>query len=111
MSRFKELAQTVIEENRASLLDMEDSEVQRLVDEIAKAKKVQVFGFTVKLRGQINTGNPSEIPSIQPMAALCEQAVFLFEHIVVMLLMEKLVTTPAKMARCHTNLDGYMSMD
>ena len=45
------------------------------------------------------------------MAALCEQAVFLFEHIVVMLLMEKLVTTPAKMARRHTNLDGYMSMD
>jgi 6-phospho-3-hexuloisomerase len=45
MSRFKELVQAVIEENRTSLLDMEDSEVQRLVDEIAEAKKVQVFGM------------------------------------------------------------------
>jgi 6-phospho-3-hexuloisomerase len=190
MYRFKELVEAVIEENRKSLLDMEDSEVQRLVDEIAKAKKVQVFGmgrmkcavrafvmrlmhmgldahvvydttcpnigrgdllisncgctavdlvvirlakeagakvcvvtahpeseagrladFTVRLRGQINPGNPSEIPSVQPMAALFEQAVFLFEDIVVMLLMEKLEVTPAKMERRHTNLDGYMSVD
>jgi GTP cyclohydrolase FolE2 len=78
MSRFKELVEAVIEENRTSLLDMEDSEVQRLVDEIAKAKKVQVYDFTVKLRGQINPGNPSEIPSVQPMAAFFELAVFLF---------------------------------
>jgi hypothetical protein len=28
-----------------------------------------------------------------------------------MLLMEKLEATPAKMARRHTNLDGYMSID
>ena len=44
--------------------------------------------MVVTVPGQI-FGTGSEVPSIQPMASLLEQALFIFEDIVVMLLMEK----------------------
>lgn len=66
---------------------------------------------TVKLRGQVHPGAKGEIPSIQPMAALFEQTIFLLEDIIIQLLMEKLEITPEKMSRRHTNLDGYMNLD
>jgi 6-phospho-3-hexuloisomerase len=187
---YKNLAETVIEENKKALLEVDTAEVNKLLNEIAAAKKIQVFGmgrmqcavraftmrlmhmdldahvvydttcpnigkgdllivncgctaiglvvirlakkagaricvitahpeseagqladFTIRLKGQVNPGNPAEIPSIQPMAALFEQAIFLFEDIIIMMLMEKLGMTPEKMARRHTNVDGYMSID
>ena len=187
---YKKLAETVVAENKKTLLDVDTGEVNKLIDAMAAAKKIQVFGmgrmkcavraftmrlmhmgldahviydttcpnigkgdllivncgctavglvviklakkagaricvitahpeseagqfadFTVRLKGQVNPGNPDEIPSIQPMAALFEQAIFLFEDILIMLLMEKLDITPEKMARRHTNVDGYMSID
>jgi 6-phospho-3-hexuloisomerase len=190
MKTYAELVESVIEENRKSLLAIDTDEVHRLVDAISVAGKIQVFGmgrmkcavraftmrimhmgldahvvydttcpnigkgdllivncgctavglvviglakkagaticvvtahpeseagrmadFTVRLRGQVNPGNPDEISSIQPMAALFEQAVFLFEDILIMMLMEKLNITPEQMERRHTNLDGYMSID
>jgi len=190
MNSFKELVESVLDENRKALLDIDIDEVNRLVDAIDSAGKIQVFGmgrmkcavraftmrlmhmgfdahvvydttcpnigkgdllivncgctavglvvirlakkagatvcvvtahpeseagqmadFTVRLRGQVNPGNPDEIPSIQPMAALFEQAVFLFEDILIMMLMGKLNITPEQMARRHTNVDGYMSID
>lgn len=67
--------------------------------------------LTVRLKGQVNPGTEGEIPSVQPMAALFEQTIFVFEDIVIQLLMEKLKITPEKMSRRHTNLDGYMSLD
>jgi len=45
------------------------------------------------------------------MAACFEQAIFLFEDILIMMLMEKLNITPQQMERRHTNVDGYMSID
>ena len=190
MKSFKELAEKVVEENRVALLDMDTSEIDRLLEAIAQAKKIQVFGmgrmkcavraftmrlmhmgldvhvvydttcpnigkgdllivncgctavslvvirlaqkagamvcvitahpeseagkladFTVRLRAQVNPGNPDELPSIQPMAACFEQAIFLFEDILIMMLMEKLGVSAKEMARCHTNVDGYMSID
>ena len=71
----------------------------------------QLADFTVRLKGQVNPGNTDEIPSIQPMAALFEQAVFLFEDILVMMLMDRLKISPEQMASRHTNVDGYMSID
>jgi 6-phospho-3-hexuloisomerase len=71
----------------------------------------QLADFTVRLRAQVNPGNPDELPSVQPMAACFEQAVFLFEDILIMMLMEKLNITPKQMERRHTNVDGYMSID
>jgi 6-phospho-3-hexuloisomerase len=190
MISFKELAEKVIEENRAALLDMDTDEIDRLVEVIARAKKIQVFGmgrmkcavraftmrlmhmgldahvvydttcpnigkgdllivncgctavglvvirlakkvgatvcvitahpesesgeladFSVRLRAQVNPGNPDEQMSIQPMAACFEQAIFLFEDMLIMMLMEKLGVTTQQMARRHTNVDGYMSID
>jgi 6-phospho-3-hexuloisomerase len=190
MAEFKKLVNMVVDENRQALLDMEPGEIDRLLDAIAEAKKVQVFGmgrmkcavraftmrlmhmgldahviydttcpnigtgdllivncgctavglvvirlakkagarvcvitahpeseagqladFTVRLRAQVNPGNPDELPSAQPMAACFEQAVFLFEDILIMMLMEKLNITPQQMERRHTNVDGYMSID
>jgi len=190
MIHYKEIVQTITEENRKVLLDIEESEINRLLDTIAGAKKIQVFGmgrmkcaaraftmrlmhmgldahvvydttcpnigkgdllivncgctavglvvirlakkagaticvitahpeseagkladFTVRLKGQVNPGNPDEIPSIQPMAALFEQSVFLFEDILIMMLMEKLNISSRDMAKRHTNVDGYMSID
>lgn len=190
MYDYKELVETVIEENRKTLLDVDLGEIKKLLDAISGANKIQVFGmgrmkcavraftmrlmhmgldahvvydttcpnigkgdllivncgctavgrvvielakkaaaticvitahpeseiaqladFTVRLKGQVNPGNPHEIPSIQPMAALFEQAIFLLEDILIMMLMEKLNITPEQMARRHTNVDGYMSID
>jgi 6-phospho-3-hexuloisomerase len=62
---------------------------------------------TVLVPGQI-FGTRPEIRSIQPMASLLEQALFLFEDIVVMLLMEKRSVSPQEMQKRHTNLEGVM---
>ncbi|HVP19421.1 MAG TPA: hypothetical protein VMU36_10520 [Spirochaetia bacterium] len=42
------------------------------------------------------------------MASLLEQALFLFEDIVVMLLMEKRSVSAREMQKRHTNLEGVM---
>jgi 6-phospho-3-hexuloisomerase len=62
---------------------------------------------TVLVPGQI-FGTRPEIRSIQPMASLLEQALFLFEDAVVMLLMEKRSVSPQDMQKRHTNLEGVM---
>ena len=68
--------------------------------------------FTVRLRAQMAPGAPDgEIPSIQPMAALFEQTLMVFDDIIIMLLMERCGITAEQMARKHTNLDGYMDLD
>lgn len=190
MASYRKIAEQVVEEHRQVLLDVNESEIQRLVDEIAAAKAIQVFGmgrmecavrafvmrlmhmglhahvvydttcpaigrgdllivngactgvsymvmdfarqlgakvcaitahpeskwgrlcdFTVRLRGQVHPGREGEIPSIQPMAALFEQTVFVLEDIVIQLLMDKLGITAEQMATRHTNLDGYMQFN
>ena len=63
--------------------------------------------LAVLVPGQI-FGTPPEIRSIQPMASLLEQALFLFEDIVVMLLIEKRGISPQAMQARHTNLEGVM---
>ena len=60
------------------------------------------------LPGQI-FGTGSEVKSIQPMASLLEQALFLFEDIVIMLLMEKRRVSMKEMQERHTNLEGVMA--
>ena len=190
MSDYKELAEKVLEEHRKVLLDINDGEVEKLLDAIAEAKCIQVFGmgrmkcavrafvmrlmhmglyahvvydttcpniapgdllivncactsvgyvvmqfakklgakvvaitantkskaaelcdFTVNLKGQVHGGRDYEIPSVQPMAALFEQAIFVFEDIIIQLLMKKLSITAEQMAKRHTNLDGYMEFN
>ena len=190
MSKYKEIAEKVIEEHRKVLLDIDDAEVEKLLDAITDAKCIQVFGmgrmkcavraftmrlmhmgfnahvvydttcpnigpgdllivncactsvgymvmqfakklgakvvaitahpeskagklcdFTVRIRGQVHPGREGEIPSIQPMAALFEQTVFVLEDIIIQLLMEKLNITAEQMAKRHTNLDGYMEFN
>jgi len=190
MSAYKELVETVIQENHKVLLDVDEREVEQLLDEIAQAGCIQVFGmgrmkcavrafvmrlmhmglnahvvydttcpnlgpgdllivnaacttigytvmgfakktgakvvaitpnpnskaaelcdFTVNLKGQVHGGRDYEIPSVQPMAALFEQSVFLFEDIVIQLLMKKLNITCQQMATRHTNIDGYMDFN
>jgi 6-phospho-3-hexuloisomerase len=190
MSRYREIAKTVIEEHRKVFLDVDDKEVEALLDAIAKAKCIQIFGMgrmkcavraftmrlmhmgfnahvvydttcpnigpgdllivdaactsvgfmvmqfakklgakvcaitahpeskagrladlTVRLRGQVHPGRPGEISSIQPMAALFEQTIFVFEDIIIQLLMERLNITAEQMAKRHTNLDGYMEFN
>ncbi len=190
MSDYKDLAKTVLQEHEKVLMDVKDGEVEKLLDAIAKAKCIQVFGmgrmkcavrafvmrlmhmgldahvvydttcpnigpgdllivnaacttigytvmqfakklgakvvaitanpyskaaklcdFTVSLRGQVHGGRDYEIPSIQPMAALFEQTIFVFEDIIIQLLMKKLNITAEQMAKRHTNLDGYMDFD
>ena len=76
-----------------------------------KSKAAELCDFTVSLRGQVHGGREYEIPSIQPMAALFEQTIFVFEDIIIQLLMKKLNITPEKMAKKHTNLDGYMDFN
>ncbi|HTK08370.1 MAG TPA: hypothetical protein VL485_14465, partial [Ktedonobacteraceae bacterium] len=63
--------------------------------------------LTVLVPGQI-FGTEPEIRSIQPMASLLEQALFLFEDAVVLLLMEKRSASPQEMQKRHTNLEGVM---
>ena len=190
MSDYKKLAKIVVEENQKVLLDVDSSEVEMLLDAIAKAKCIQVFGmgrmkcavrafvmrlmhmgldahvvydttcpnlgpgdllianaacttigytvmqfakktgakvsaitanpnskaaalcdFTVNLKGQVHGGRDYEIASVQPMAALFEQAIFLFEDILIQLLMKKFNITKEQMAKKHTNLDGYMDFN
>lgn len=190
MSDYRKLAEIVLQEHRKVLLDVKDEEVEQLLDALAKAKCIQVFGmgrmkcavrafvmrlmhmgldahvvydttcpnigpgdllianaactticytvmgfakragakvvaitanpqskaaklcdFTVSLRGQVHGGRPYEIPSIQPMAALFEQTIFVFEDIIIQLLMKKLKITAQQMAKRHTNLDGYMDFN
>ena len=65
----------------------------------------QLADLCVRIPGQI-FGGPQEVPSIQPMASLLEQALFLFTDIVVMLLMERKGVTPQAMQKSHTNLEG-----
>jgi 6-phospho-3-hexuloisomerase len=76
-----------------------------------ESKWGKLCDFTVRLRGQVSPGTAGEIPSIQPMAALFEQTIFVFEDIIVQLLMGKLGITPEQMAKRHTNLDGYMEFN
>lgn len=190
MSDYAELAKKVLEEHKEVLLDIKDEEVEKLLDAIAKAKCIQVFGmgrmkcavrafvmrlmhmgfdahvvydttcpnigpgdllianaacttigytviqfakklgakvvaitanpyskaaklcdFTVSLRGQVHGGRDYEIPSIQPMAALFEQTIFVFEDIIIQLLMKKLNITAEQMAKRHTNVDGYIDFN
>jgi 6-phospho-3-hexuloisomerase len=75
------------------------------------SKAAKLCDFTVSLRGQVHGGRDYEIPSIQPMAALFEQTIFVFEDIIIQLLMKKLNITAEQMAKRHTNLDGYMDFN
>lgn len=190
MSEYMDLTKKVLEEHRKVLLDIKEEETQKLLDAIAEAKCIQVFGmgrmkcavrafvmrlmhmglnahvvydtscpnigpgdllivncacttigymvmqfakklgakvvaitanpyskaaklcdFTVSLRGQVHGGREYEIPSIQPMAALFEQTIFIYEDIVIQLLIKKLGITAEQMAERHTNLDGYMDFN
>jgi 6-phospho-3-hexuloisomerase len=186
MSRYREIVNALIDENRQVLEAVPESEIQKLIAEIEKAKTIQLFamgrmqaslrafamrlkhmGFdtyvvfdtttpgigpgdllivncavttieldviklakeagarvcvitahpeneqgrladlTVLVPGQI-FGTEPEIRSIQPMASLLEQALFLFEDAVVLLLMEKRSASPQEMQKRHTNLEGVM---
>ncbi len=190
MSEYLELTEKVLEEHRKVLLDVKEEEVEKLLDAIAEAKCIQVFGmgrmkcavrafvmrlmhmgldahvvydttcpnigpgdllivncacttigytvmqfakrlgakvvaitanpcskaaelcdFSVSLRGQVHGGRDYEISSVQPMAALFEQTIFVLEDIVIQLLMKKLKITAEQMAKRHTNLDGYMDFN
>lgn len=75
------------------------------------SKAAKLCDFTVNLKGQVHGGRGYEIASVQPMASLFEQAIFIYEDVVVQLLMQKLGITAAEMARRHTNLDGYMDFN
>jgi 6-phospho-3-hexuloisomerase len=186
MSRYAELTRIVIDENRKVLEAVSEKDIAQLIDEIEKAKVIQLFamgrmtasmrGFAMRLKhmgfdayvvfdtttpvlgpgdllivncavteidlgiiqrakkagarvaivtahpeyeqgnyadvkvtvpGQI-FGTPPEIASVQPMASLLEQALFLFEDIVVMLLIEKRKVSMDAMQKRHTNLEGVM---
>ena len=190
MSDYKDLAKVVLQEHEKVLMAVRNEEVEKLLDAIAKAKCIQVFGmgrmkcavrafvmrlmhmgldahvvydttcpnigpgdllivncacttigytvmqfakktgakvvaitanpcskasklcdFTVNLQGQVHGDRDYEIPSVQPMAALFEQTIFVFEDIVIQLLMKKLNITAEQMAKRHTNLDGYMDFN
>jgi len=186
VASYQELVRVVVDENRRVLEAVEVAEVGRLIEEIEKAKTIQLFalgrmqasmrafamrlkhmGFdayvvfdtttpvigrgdllivncavtavdlniiklakaagarvcvitahpeneqgrladlTVLVPGQI-FGTAPELRSVQPMASLLEQALLLFEDIVVMLLIEKRKIAPEEMQRRHTNLEGVM---
>jgi 6-phospho-3-hexuloisomerase len=65
----------------------------------------QLANLCVRVPGQI-FGGPQEVKSIQPMASLLEQALFLFTDIVVMLLIERKGISVQSMQESHTNLEG-----
>src|SRR3984893_1203451 len=65
----------------------------------------QLADLCVRIPGQI-FGGSEEVKSIQPMASLLEQALFLFVDIVAMLLMERKGVTAESMQESHTNLEG-----
>ncbi len=75
------------------------------------SKAAELCDFTVNLKGQVHGGRDYEIQSIQPMAALFEQTIFIYEDIIIQLLMKKLNITSEQMAKKHTNLDGYMDFN
>jgi len=75
------------------------------------SRAAKLCDFTVNLKGQVHGGREYEIPSIQPMAALFEQTIFVFEDIIIQLLMKKLNISAEEMAKRHTNLDGYMDFN
>ena len=75
------------------------------------SKHGELCDLTVRLRGQVHPGKEGEIPSIQPMAALFEQTIFVIEDIIIQILMERLNISAEQMARRHTNLDGYMEFN
>ena len=45
MSDYKELAKIVLKEHEQVLMAVDDAEVEQLLDAIAKAKCIQVFGM------------------------------------------------------------------
>jgi len=187
MSRYRELVDSVIEENRKVLEAVSEREIGQLIDEVERARTIQLFalgrmqasmrGFAMRLKhmgfdtyvvfdtttpvigkgdllivncpvtlvdlnviklakeagarvcaitahpefenarladvvvtvpGQI-FGTGGEVASIQPMASLLEQALFLFEDIVVMMLIEKRKISAQEMQERHTNLEGVMA--
>jgi 6-phospho-3-hexuloisomerase len=61
--------------------------------------------FTVRVPGQI-FGGDLEVPSVQPMATLLEQSMFLFTDIIIQLLIEKNNIDIDAMHKRHTNLEG-----
>lgn len=65
----------------------------------------QLADFTVRIPGQI-FGGDLEVPSIQPMASLLEQSMFLFTDIVTMMLIERYHVDIKEMHHRHTNLEG-----
>lgn len=76
-----------------------------------ESKAGKLCDLIVRLRGQVHPGREGEIPSIQPMASLFEQTIFVLEDIIIQLLMERLNITAKQMAKRHTNLDGYMEFN
>lgn len=64
--------------------------------------------FTVLVPGQI-FGGEKEVKSIQPMASLLEQSMFLFTDIIVMMLIERNSIDVKAMHERHTNLEGIGS--
>jgi 6-phospho-3-hexuloisomerase len=64
--------------------------------------------FTVRIPGQI-FGGPEEVKSIQPMASLLEQSMFLFTDIITMMLIDRNKINVPEMHRRHTNLEGIGS--
>ncbi|GMO53660.1 MAG: SIS domain-containing protein [Termitinemataceae bacterium] len=64
--------------------------------------------FTVHVPGQI-FGGATEVKSIQPMASLLEQSMFLFTDIVIMLLIERNKIDVQAMHKRHGNLEGIDS--
>jgi 6-phospho-3-hexuloisomerase len=61
--------------------------------------------FTVRVPGQI-FGGDAEVKSIQPMASLLEQSMFLFTDIVTMMLIGRNKVNVQEMHQRHTNLEG-----
>ncbi|MCD8352232.1 MAG: hypothetical protein LUC93_16630 [Planctomycetaceae bacterium] len=59
----------------------------------------------VRVPGQI-FGGPEGTPSVQPMASLLEQALFLLTDIIAMMLIERKGVSMAEMPHSHTNLEG-----
>jgi 6-phospho-3-hexuloisomerase len=112
MQDYKELVEAVIEENRETLLDVDMDEIKKLLDAIAGADKIMVFGmgrmkcavraFTMRL---MHMGLDAHVVYDTACPNIGKG------DILIMMLMGKLNITPAQMARRHTNVDGYMSID
>ena len=71
----------------------------------------ELASVVVSLKGQVHGNRDYEIPSVQPMAALFEQTIFVFEDIVIQLLMAKLNIDIEDMKARHINVDGYMDFN